>query len=185
MKTIRICTIILICLMVQACTTQNTGTVEGEWFLHEIQIPSNEEYDDEAAYGQINHMVLKHPIPALSETDLDDLDRDFEASYERALAAIEKDKKNAVSDCKATDTASMEDMLREIKTKIGIDYDIMQDSILVLSVPVDYPEAEAGLRIYVIKELTQDRLLLETGGRLRYVYGRTERPIKRTKRDGR
>lgn len=177
--------LILICLIAQVCDAQNTVTVEGEWFLHEIQIPSNGEYDDEAVYGQFNHLVLKHPIPALSESDLDDLDRDFEASYERALAAIEKNKKNAAQDCNATDTASIEDMLREIKTNIGVDYDIMQDSILVLSVPLDYPEAEVGLGNYVIKELTQDQLLLETDGRMRYVYGRKEQPIKRTKRSGR
>lgn len=56
-------------LIAFVCNGQNA--IEGEWFLQEIQIPSNEAFDDGIIYGQYDRIVLRPKRPPVTQEDID------------------------------------------------------------------------------------------------------------------
>lgn len=178
--------LLLFVLIAFLCNGQNP--IEGEWFLHEIQIPSNEEYEDDIIYGQIDHIVLRPPRPPMTQEDIDAFMKGFEDSYEDALAKKEEPKNNSVPKHSVADTASLDDLFRNIYIYSGVEFEIINDTVLMLSFPRGYPGAVSETEVYVIKELTQDQLVLANGntlhGYMMYVYGRERQPIQRTKHNG-
>lgn len=170
-------------LIAFVCNGQNP--IDGEWFLQEIQIPSNEEFDDGIIYGQYDHIVLRPKRPPVTQEDIDAFMKAFEDSYEEAVASLEEPNDNEEPNKSVADSVSMEDLFHDLYIYSGIEYEVFHDTVLVWSIPNGYPGAMFGNEVYVIKELTQDRLVLATDmtlhGYMMYVYGREKQPIKRTK----
>jgi len=183
MKLIRNILLLLFGLIALVCNGQNP--IDGEWFLQEIQIPSNEEFDDGIIYGQYDHIVLRPKRPPVTQEDIDAFMKAFEDSYEEAVASLEEPNDNEELDKSVADSVTMEDLFHDLYIYSGIEYEIFHDTVLVWSIPNGYPGAMFGNEVYVIKELTQDRLVLATDmtlhGYMMYVYGREKQPIKRTK----
>lgn len=175
--------LLLFGLITFVCNGQNP--IDGEWFLQEIQIPSNEEFDDGIIYGQYDHIVLRPKRPPVTQEDIDAFMKAFEDSYEEAVASIKEPSVNEKPGNSIADTVDMEDLLRDIYIYSGIEYEIFHDTVLVWSIPDGYPGAVFGSVVFVIKELTKDRLVLATDmtlhGYMMYVYGREKQPIIRTK----
>ena len=185
-KLLRAFSLLLFGLISLVCNGQSP--IEGEWYLHEIQIPSNEEYDDDIIYGQYDHIVLRPPRPPMTQEDIDAFMKGFEDSYEDALARKEEPKNNSKPKDIVADTANLDELFRKIYIYTGIEYEVFNDTVLILSFPRGYPGAVSETEVYVIKELTNDRLVLANGstlhGYMMYVYGRERQQIKRTKHDG-
>lgn len=155
---------------------------EGIWYLHEVQIPSKEEFIDDIMYDR-NKCIGFTPKGSICEepVDADDFNKYFEDSYKDAVntapltsgmnGETRKDKQEA----NASDTAKLNDQIRELYLLSGVEYEITQDSVLFFYCP--HKES------YLIKRLTRDLLVLADIQQkaIIYVYGRKEQPIKHTK----
>lgn len=145
--------------------------IEGTWYLHEVQIPWDEEYDDGILYDKDKVIVLN------STTE-------EEIVLEEPV--LQKDLINEnQSDSSSIDILEWNNLLRETSMLSGVDYEILYDTILVLSYPQGYSETVYVKETYEIKQLTKDFLIISKDntpqGYVIYVYGRKEQPTKYTK----
>lgn len=155
------------------CNGQNK--LDGKWYLQEVQIPSNENFEEGISYDNnacINLMTQSEKrfkdsyganmLP--TEEEIDAFLRDFEEMYEEEFGV-------------ADNSDNSEDTPRE--TCVDIAYQLYNDSVLVLS------EREGVYDIYIIKKQAKDILILANDqtlhGHMRLVYGRVKQPIKHTK----
>ncbi len=172
-------------LIALACNSQNA--IDGEWYLQEIQIPSYEEYVEGIIINKLDHFILRSQRPPMTQEDIDAFMSEFDAAYDEAVASMEETDNNTKSHQQVDDTRDFEEILDEIYIKSGIEYELSHDTVLRLFVPKGYPGyfSDMDNGIYVIKELTKDRLVLARErtlyGCVLFVYGRTHQPIKYTK----
>lgn len=179
----KVFSLLLFTLISFVCNGQSI--IDGEWFLHEIQIPSYMNYSDGIKDDNFSHIVLRPLSPPVSMEEVEDFMRAFEDSYEEAVASLRDSVNNNTVKHNAADSLSYEDVRRDLYIYSGIEYEIVRDSILVLTIPEGYPDAVSDKEVYVIKELTDERMVLAHGrnlyGYVLYVYGRDKQPIKRNK----
>lgn len=145
----RVYTLLVFGLIAFVCKGQ--CIIDGQWYLHEVQIPFNEEYDSFINYDKNKCIILiNRNEDAVEWTDFepesleepveienDDMeDEDIEISVGDAInwwEAINVD----------LEKPACEDVL----------YDIYNDSVLVMN------PSEGMYDVYIIKELSKDRLV--------------------------
>lgn len=155
--------------------------LEGTWYLQEVKIPLNEEYIDGIQYDKNQCIVFKEE--GLEEVeiveDVDALNYVFESYKEAAVSSEEDDKTllNEKTNSNIVDTIEYNNLIRELYLLSGVEYEIVNDSILVMYCPQK--------ETYLIKKITKDLLMLAIDdtpqGCIVYVYGRKEQPIRHTK----
>ena len=177
----RIFIILSFCALTLVCNAQNL--LDGTWYLHEVQIPSNEEFVDGIRYGIYECLIFSgenNEEAAEEWVDVDAFMEAFDESYEEAVALIE-DESN--EDAVASENESYEDvvaLLYELEEgSNNTIYEIYNDSVLVIN------PSYGVYDVYVIKKLTKDVLVIATDrtmqGYTMYVYGKTKQPIKHSK----
>ena len=159
--------------MVESCYFTNQykrELIEGKWYLQEVQIQENEDYIDGVVYGKDKCIVF---YSATNEETIEEpvLDEDMIDSNS--------------SDNSAVDSVEWNNLVRELSMLSGVDYEILNDTILVMSYPQGYAETVYVKETYEIKKLTKDVLVLATDntpqGYMIFVYGRKEQPPRYTK----
>ncbi len=159
--------------MVESCYFTNQykrELIEGKWYLQEVQIQENEDYIDGVVYDKDKCIVF---YSATNEETIEEpvLDEDMIDSNS--------------SDNSAVDSVEWNNLVRELSMLSGVDYEILNDTILVLSFPQGYSETIYVKETYEIKKLTKDLLVLATDktpqGYMIFIYGRKEQSIKYTK----
>lgn len=159
--------------MVESCyfTSQHKRELlEGKWYLQEVQIPHNQDYIDGVVYGKDKCIAF---YSATNEETIEEpvLDEDMIDSNS--------------SDNSAVDSVEWNNLVRELSMLSGVDYEILNDTILVMSYPQGYAETVYVKETYELKKLTKDVLVLATDntpqGYMIFVYGRKEQPIKYSK----
>lgn len=159
--------------MVESCYFTNQykrELIEGKWYLQEVQIQENEDYIDGVVYDKDKCIVF---YSATNEETIEEpvLDEDMIDSNS--------------SDNSAVDSVEWNNLVRELSMLSGVDYEILNDTILVMSYPQGYAETVYVKETYEIKKLTKDVLVLAADntpqGYMIFVYGRKEQPIKYSK----
>ena len=165
---------VLLCTMAFVCHGQ--GSFSGKWYLREVQIPSNEEFSDLTNYDKDSCIVLTD-INANTHSGVN-----FMASEEEIDAFLEEFKR-LIED--STSLVAVEETITENCEKYY--YEIVNDTVLIFKQSVGNGVYDRRYRvsdIYLIKQKTDDRLLLALGrtmhGEMRFVYSRTKQPIKHT-----
>ena len=196
----KICVLLFFETIVFICNGQNQ-IIKGTWYLHEVQIPSMEEYSEGIQYDKYRFLSFKNENN--KETSQEWVDsEDFEEVIAKADEETEEPKiesqdvlqDNENAEEIPIDTSKWDILIRELRelTDVSDDnvfiggnyqgsflYEIFNDSVLVLNPQFGVYD------VYVIKRLSNDLLVLATDrtfqGYTIFVYGRTEQTIKYTK----
>lgn len=166
-KSKRVFTLLFIGLIALACNAQNI--LDGKWYLHEVLIPLNEEYSDFFKNGKECIVLINEAEEAIEWLDIGG----NEIEAEELVEPYYGDDTDTIAWSGEVvvdmDHPECEELL----------YGLYSDSVLVL-------HPRAGIyESYLIKELTDERLVLATDrtvyGYMMFVYGRTKQPIQYNK----
>lgn len=163
----KLVTLIFVGMLPFVCNAQTS--LDGKWYLHEVQIPANEEFAEGISYDHNSFINLMSPY-----------DKKMKDTYGEHMLPTQEEIDAFFQEWQEMIEEDLQEVDVEPREKsIDIVYQVYNDSVLVLS------EREGVYDVYIIVKQTNDLLVLANDktmhGHMRLVYGRTKQPIRHTK----